>query len=126
MIDTEDVTEWTFFVKPLVTGAHLLLLHVPIVEKIDNENVSKDIVLEEQVTIVTDAVAEQAAGFKTADYTLNNIASNAGADNVAVVIPPGVGHALRSIGNEDLIMAYGTSGGMAVGYALHVLRKRSG
>jgi hypothetical protein len=28
---------------------------------------------------------------------------------VAVVIPPGVGHALRSIGNEDLIMVYGTS-----------------
>lgn len=35
--------------------------------------------------------------------------SRPGADNVAVVIPPGVGHALRSIGNEDLIMAYGTS-----------------
>jgi dTDP-4-dehydrorhamnose 3,5-epimerase-like enzyme len=26
-----------------------------------------------------------------------------------VVIPPGVAHALRSIGNEDLVMAYGTS-----------------
>ena len=35
--------------------------------------------------------------------------NHAGADNVAVVIPPGVGHALRSIGNEDLIMIYGTS-----------------
>ena len=35
--------------------------------------------------------------------------SRPGADNVSVVIPPGVGHALRSIGNEDLIMAYGTS-----------------
>lgn len=35
--------------------------------------------------------------------------SRPGADNVAVVIPPGVGHALRSIGNEDLIMVYGTS-----------------
>lgn len=35
--------------------------------------------------------------------------SRPGADNVAVVIPPGVGHALRSIGNEDLIMIYGTS-----------------
>ncbi|MDP3851548.1 MAG: hypothetical protein Q8Q59_13655 [Luteolibacter sp.] len=32
-----------------------------------------------------------------------------GIDNAAVVIPPGVGHALRSIGNEDLIMVYGTS-----------------
>ena len=41
IIDMEDVTEWTFFVKPLVTGAHLLLLRVSIVEKIDNENVSK-------------------------------------------------------------------------------------
>ena len=35
--------------------------------------------------------------------------SRPGADNVAVVIPPGVGHALRSIGNADLVMAYGTS-----------------
>lgn len=30
-------------------------------------------------------------------------------NNAAVVIPPAVGHALRSIGNEDLIMVYGTS-----------------
>jgi dTDP-4-dehydrorhamnose 3,5-epimerase-like enzyme len=32
-----------------------------------------------------------------------------GKDNAAVVIPPGVAHALRSIGNRDLIMVYGTS-----------------
>jgi len=35
--------------------------------------------------------------------------SRPGPDNVAVVIPPGVAHALRSIGNEDLVMVYGTS-----------------
>jgi dTDP-4-dehydrorhamnose 3,5-epimerase-like enzyme len=35
--------------------------------------------------------------------------SRPGNDNAAVVIPAGVGHALRSIGNEDLIMVYGTS-----------------
>lgn len=35
--------------------------------------------------------------------------SRPGNDNAAVVIPPGVSHALRSIGNEDLIMVYGTS-----------------
>jgi dTDP-4-dehydrorhamnose 3,5-epimerase-like enzyme len=35
--------------------------------------------------------------------------SRPGPDNVAVVIPPGVGHALRSVGNEDFIMVYGTS-----------------
>ena len=32
-----------------------------------------------------------------------------GPDNAAVVIPAGVAHALRSIGNQDLIMVYGTS-----------------
>ena len=32
-----------------------------------------------------------------------------GPDNAAVIIPAGVAHALRSIGNEDLIMVYGTS-----------------
>jgi dTDP-4-dehydrorhamnose 3,5-epimerase-like enzyme len=35
--------------------------------------------------------------------------SRPGANNAAVVIPPGVAHALRSIGNENLIMVYGTS-----------------
>ncbi len=32
-----------------------------------------------------------------------------GPDNVAVVIPAGVAHALRGAGSEDLIMVYGTS-----------------
>ena len=32
-----------------------------------------------------------------------------GANNVAVVIPPGVAHAIRVEGSEDLIMVYGTS-----------------
>jgi dTDP-4-dehydrorhamnose 3,5-epimerase-like enzyme len=35
--------------------------------------------------------------------------SRPGPDNAAVVIPAGVAHALRSIGNEDLMMVYGTS-----------------
>jgi dTDP-4-dehydrorhamnose 3,5-epimerase-like enzyme len=35
--------------------------------------------------------------------------SRPGVDNAAVVIPPGVAHALRCLGNEDLIMAYGTT-----------------
>ncbi len=35
--------------------------------------------------------------------------SKPGSENAAVVIPPGVGHALRSIGTDDLIMVYGTS-----------------
>jgi len=32
-----------------------------------------------------------------------------GPHNVAVVIPPGVAHAIRSEGSEDLVMVYGTS-----------------
>jgi dTDP-4-dehydrorhamnose 3,5-epimerase-like enzyme len=35
--------------------------------------------------------------------------SRPGMNNAAVIIPPGVAHALRSIGNEDLIMVYGTT-----------------
>ena len=31
------------------------------------------------------------------------------ADNVAVIIPPGVAHAIRTEGSEDLVMIYGTS-----------------
>ncbi len=32
-----------------------------------------------------------------------------GSNNIAVVIPPGVSHALRAEGSEDLLMVYGTS-----------------
>jgi len=32
-----------------------------------------------------------------------------GGNNVAIVIPPGVAHALRAEGSEDLLMVYGTS-----------------
>lgn len=35
--------------------------------------------------------------------------SRPGPDNAAAVIPPGVAHAIRNVGNEDLIMVYGTS-----------------
>lgn len=35
--------------------------------------------------------------------------SRPGPDNAAVIIPSGIAHALRNIGNEDLIMVYGTS-----------------
>ena len=35
--------------------------------------------------------------------------NNAGIDNAAVVIPPGVAHAIHNIGAEDLIMTYATS-----------------
>ena len=35
--------------------------------------------------------------------------SRPGPDNAAVIIPSGVAHALRNVGNEDLIMVYGTS-----------------
>jgi dTDP-4-dehydrorhamnose 3,5-epimerase-like enzyme len=35
--------------------------------------------------------------------------SHPGPDNIAIIIPPGVAHALTNLGNEDLIMVYGTS-----------------
>lgn len=35
--------------------------------------------------------------------------SRPGQDNAGVIIPPGVAHALRNIGSEDLLMVYGTS-----------------
>jgi len=35
--------------------------------------------------------------------------NNAGPDNIGIVIPPGVSHALLNIGHQDLTMVYGTS-----------------
>ena len=37
------------------------------------------------------------------------------ANNVAVVIPPGVAHAIRAEGSEDVIMVYGTSTSISSG-----------
>ena len=39
-----------------------------------------------------------------------------GPNNVAVVIPPGVAHAIRVEGSEDLIMVYGTSTSFQAGF----------
>jgi dTDP-4-dehydrorhamnose 3,5-epimerase-like enzyme len=32
-----------------------------------------------------------------------------GANNIGIVVPPGVAHAIRVEGSEDVIMVYGTS-----------------
>lgn len=46
--------EWLFFVKPLRTGRHPLLLLVAVVEKVDGEEVVREIVLEEIVEVAAE------------------------------------------------------------------------
>ncbi|WP_367388172.1 SUMF1/EgtB/PvdO family nonheme iron enzyme [Lewinella sp. LCG006] len=72
IIDTDEATEWRFFVMPLVSGEHFLELKVQIVFHIDGKDVVREKTLEESVVIVTEApdVAEEAP-FKTAVGDLN-------------------------------------------------------
>ena len=72
IIDTDEATEWRFFVMPLVSGKHFLELKVQIVFHIDGKDVVREKTLEESVVIVTEApdVAEEAP-FKTAVGDLN-------------------------------------------------------
>lgn len=64
LIDTEGFTEWWFYVTPLTEGSHPLVLKISIIESVDGQARSKDLVMEETIEVVaegpvTDAEAAQ-------------------------------------------------------------------
>lgn len=66
----DDFSEWIFYVKPIREGAFSLLLKVAIVEIINGVERSRDLILEEFVTIVVDEPQVDTAP-KFADYQLS-------------------------------------------------------
>ncbi len=65
-IDQYDFTEWIFYVKPIMEGQFKLALRVSVIEMINDKEYKKDIVLEEEVLVKTEAPAAAAKGFKKA------------------------------------------------------------
>jgi hypothetical protein len=70
-IDTDDFSEWLFFVKPLKEGEYPLMLRVSVIEERGGKERRRDIVLEERVQIVAEAVKEEGTGFKKSDHVLS-------------------------------------------------------
>jgi len=53
-IDSNQFTQWLFFVKPLSIGIHTLFLKVSVVQYIHNKERKKEIVLERQINVVSE------------------------------------------------------------------------
>jgi hypothetical protein len=60
-VEREDFTEWVFYVRPLRAGRFPLLLRVSVIEVIREKEYKKDIILEEEITVVAEAVPEPVA-----------------------------------------------------------------
>jgi hypothetical protein len=70
-IDTDDFTEWLFFVKPLKEGEYPLMLRVSVIEEKGGKERRRDIVLEEQVQIIAETVKEEETSFKKSEHLLS-------------------------------------------------------
>ena len=69
-VDKDDYTEWQFFVKPLKEGVFPLTIKVTVIETLRGREACREIVLEEQIQIVTTQPATDAEpAFKPAAYT---------------------------------------------------------
>lgn len=88
IIDAQGYTEWWFYVTPLEEGTYPLILKIAIIEVVNGQPRSKELVLEESVQIVTDGPVpdEGAKALKPAGYALAfQTASMAGGGLVSLV-----------------------------------------
>ena len=65
----DDFTEWQFYVKPLKSGSYKLLLKVAIIQRINDKDRRKEMVLDETVTVITEGVVADVVVFKPAPMT---------------------------------------------------------
>lgn len=81
-IEENEFTEWLFYILPQRAGVFPLLLKVSVIELILGQERKREIVLEEQVQIVTArAVENEPEIFKPAGYTLSFSAEESGQPN---------------------------------------------
>lgn len=86
-IDEDAFTEWLFYVKPVLEGTYPLLLKVAVLELVNGKERQREIVLEESIQIVSEAVPDpEKAPLKTAAYQLN--LSGSTADDALIYAPP--------------------------------------
>jgi|GEM_PF-758508 len=105
-IDSDDYTQWIFYVKALKEGEYPLILKVTVIEFFMGKERKREIVLEETVKIVT-RLAEQikaVAGYKAADYFFSISSSTATEDSISFLdkqIQAFPGGTTRSGGEQD-------------------------
>lgn len=86
-IDEDTFTEWLFYVKPVLEGTYPLLLKVAVLELVNGKERQREIVLEESIQIISEAVPDpEEAPLKTAAYQLN--LSGSTADDALIYAPP--------------------------------------
>ena len=71
-IDRNEATEWLIMVKALKAGSFSLALKVAIIERINDRDRRKEMVLEELVAVVSDNVAPS-TGFKSASQPFQHV-----------------------------------------------------
>ncbi|MEO0043087.1 MAG: hypothetical protein RL329_2535 [Bacteroidota bacterium] len=84
-IDSDYFTQWLFYVKPLKEGNYTLLLKVTVVEKVGKEELLREIVLEETVSIVANLPQPEPSRMRAVSEKLILAPSNA---KLPVVTPP--------------------------------------
>lgn len=89
-IDQDSYTQWVYYVKPLRTGQHPLILKVAIVEMVNNKERKREIVMEEMITILSEQerLPTEATQFKSAGYSFLVGAAEERAKRAAVPSPP--------------------------------------
>lgn len=70
-VDKDLHTEWVFFVKPIATGTHPLTLKISIIEVRNGIERKRNVVMEEQVVVVTEPVPEEEGEMKKAGYAMH-------------------------------------------------------
>ncbi len=89
-VDEDDYTEWKYFVTPLMAGEFSLLLKVSIIEMKMGKERKRDIVLQEQVQIITETpIPNEEITFKTHSETINRMGDQVVSQNQ--VYPTGTG-----------------------------------
>jgi formylglycine-generating enzyme required for sulfatase activity len=69
-VDEDDLTEWIFYVKPLLPGKHTLLLKIAVIETIRGKERKRELVLEQTIDILTTVPKDEEFSFNAADFKL--------------------------------------------------------
>lgn len=70
IVDVDAYTEWVYYVKPLQSGTYPLILKVAVIELVRDRERKREIVLEEQVEIITEEIEaeKESISFKTSEH----------------------------------------------------------
>ncbi|MDX2070903.1 MAG: CHAT domain-containing protein [Haliscomenobacter sp.] len=92
LINDDRVTEWKFYVTPLIVGQHELELKVIIIKKMGSEYVRHETTFDEKIVIEAEAVSDEEIGFVATNVSImaistvkpNNLIKIGGDGNIVV------------------------------------------